>query len=51
MPAMPDLAAYRAWLQTRERSDGTIEKYLRDTARFFAETGAPPTPPKAAVAA
>ena len=30
-----DLNAYRAWLQQRERSAGTIEKYLRDTARFF----------------
>ena len=35
------LNAYRAWLQQRERSAGTIEKYLRDTARFFRETGAP----------
>ena len=51
MPAMPDLTAYRAWLQNRERSPGTIAKYLRDTARFFAESGAPQPPPKAAVAA
>ena len=51
MPAMPDFTAYRAWLQNRERSAGTIEKYLRDTARFFRETGAPQPPPKAAVAA
>ena len=46
-----DLNAYRAWLQQRERSAGTIEKYLRDTARFFRETGAPDAPPKEAVAA
>ena len=51
MPAIPNCTAYRAWLQNRERSPGTIAKYLRDTARFFAETGAPPAPPKAAVAA
>ena len=51
MPAMPDFTAYRAWLQNRERSPGTIAKYLRDTARFFAESGAPQPPPKAAVAA
>ena len=51
MPAMPDFTAYRAWLQQRERSAGTIEKYLRDAARFFRETGAPQPPPKAAVAA
>ena len=51
MPAMPDFTAYRAWLQNRERSPGTIAKYLRDTARFFAESGAPQIPPKAAVAA
>ena len=38
------LNAYRAWLQQRERSAGTIEKYLRDTARFFRETGAPDAP-------
>ncbi len=50
MPAMPDFTAYRAWLQNRERSPGTIAKYLRDTARFFAESGAPQIPPKAAVA-
>ena len=40
------LNAYRAWLQQRERSAGTIEKYLRDTARFFRETGAPDAPPR-----
>ena len=51
MPAIPNCTAYRAWLQNRERSPGTIAKYLRDTARFFAETGAPSAPPKAAVAA
>ena len=51
MYATPDFTAYRAWLQNRERSPGTIAKYLRDTARFFAETGAPSAPPKAAVAA
>jgi hypothetical protein len=36
MPVTPDFTAYRAWLQNRERSPGTIAKYLRDTARFFA---------------
>ena len=51
MSATADLTAYRAWLQNRERSPGTIAKYLRDTARFFAESGAPQPPPKAAVAA
>ena len=51
MPVTPDFTAYRAWLQNRERSPGTIAKYLRDTARFFAESGAPQPPPKAAVAA
>ena len=51
MYAIPDFTAYRAWLQNRERSPGTIAKYLRDTARFFAETGALSPPPKAAVAA
>ena len=51
MYATPDFTAYRAWLQNRERSPGTIAKYLRDTARFFAETGAPSAPPKATVAA
>ena len=51
MSATADLTAYRAWLQNRERSPGTIAKYLRDTARFFAESGAPQIPPKAAVAA
>ena len=37
---------YRAWLKDRERSPGTIEKYTRDLARFFRETGgaAPPQP-------
>ena len=30
---------YRAWLKDRERSPGTIEKYTRDLARFFRETG------------
>ena len=51
MSATADLTAYRAWLQNRERSPGTIAKYLRDTARFFAESGAPQPPPKAAVSA
>ena len=51
MPVTPDFTAYRAWLQQRERSAGTIEKYLRDAARFFRETGAPDAPPKEAVAA
>ena len=46
------LNAYRAWLQQRERSAGTIEKYLRDAARFFRETGAPtPAPTPAATPA
>ena len=46
-----DLNAYRAWLQDRERSPGTIEKYLRDAARFFRETNAPACPSKETVAA
>ena len=46
-----DLNAYRAWLQDRERSPGTIEKYLRDAARFFRETNAPARLSKETVAA
>ena len=45
-----DLNAYRAWLQDRERSPGTIEKYLRDAARFFRDTNAPARPSKETVA-
>lgn len=46
----PDLAGYRAWLQARECSAGTVEKYLRDVARFFAEVEAQSPAPKEAVA-
>lgn len=46
----PDLAGYRAWLQARECSAGTVEKYLRDVARFFAEAEAQSPAPKEAVA-
>lgn len=45
------LNEYRTWLLARERSPGTIEKYLRDTTRFFRETAAPDAPPKETVAA
>ena len=41
---------YRAWLKDRERSPGTIEKYTRDLARFFRETGRAALPPPAAPA-
>ena len=44
------LEAYRAWMQAREYSAGTMEKYSRDVERFFRETGAPSVPPKQAVA-
>ncbi len=47
----PDLAGYRAWLQARECSAGTVEKYLRDVARFFAEAEAQSPAPKEAAAA
>lgn len=46
----PDLAGYRAWMQARECSAGTVEKYLRDVARFFAEVEAQSPAPKEAVA-
>ena len=49
--AKPDSVRFRSWLQAQERSPGTIEKYLRDVARFFRESGAPDAPPKEAVAA
>ena len=45
------LTEYRAWLCAKERSPGTIEKYLRDVARFFRETGAPGRPARETVAA
>ena len=45
------LQTYRAWLLYREYSPATIQKYTHALARFFAETGAPPTPPKTTVAA
>ena len=41
---------YRAWLKDRERSPGTIEKYTRDLARFFRETGGAALPQPAAPA-
>ena len=46
------VARYCAWLQSRERSPATIEKYARDLTRFLHESGADPAaPPKSAVAA
>lgn len=44
------LEAYRTWMQAREYSAGTMEKYSRDVARFFRETGAPAVPAKQTVA-
>ena len=45
------LESYRQWMQAREYSAGTMEKYSRDVARFFRETGAPDLPDKQTVAA
>lgn len=33
-----ELEDYRAYLQLQERSEGTVQKYLRDLARYFRET-------------
>mgnify|MGYP002796633659 FL=1 len=43
------LESYRQWMQAREYSAGTMEKYSRDVARFFRETGAPDLPDKQTV--
>ena len=45
------LEAYQSWIQAREYSAGTIQKYSRDLKRFFRETGAPDLPDKQTVAA
>lgn len=45
------LESYRQWMQAREYSAGTMEKYSRDVARFFRETGAPDLPDKQTVTA
>ena len=46
-----NLQAYQSWMQAREYSAGTIQKYSRDLKRFFRETGAPDLPDKQTVAA
>lgn len=43
------LESYRQWMQAREYSAGTMEKYSRDVARFFRETGAQDPPDKQTV--
>lgn len=43
------LESYRQWMQAREYSAGTMEKYSRDVARFFRETGAQDLPDKQTV--
>ena len=43
------LESHRQWMQAREYSAGTMEKYSRDVARFFRETGAPDLPDKQTV--
>ncbi len=43
------LESYRQWMQAREYSAGTMEKYSRDVARFFRETGAQGLPDKQTV--
>ncbi len=45
------MARYRAWLEEKERSEGTIQKYIRDLTRFFQESGSFPAPGRQAVAA
>ena len=45
------LQAYYEWMQAREYSAGTIQKYSHDVARFFQETNAPAVPDKQTVAA
>lgn len=44
------IQSYYDWMQAREYSAGTMEKYSRDVARFFRETGAPDHPDKQTVA-
>lgn len=44
------MQAYHDWMQAREYSAGTIEKYSRDVERFFRETHAPSVPDKQTVA-
>jgi len=46
-----NLQVYQSWMQAREYSAGTIQKYSRDMERFFRETGAPDLPDKQTVAA
>lgn len=46
-----NLQVYQSWMQAREYSAGTIQKYSRDLKRFFRETGAPDLPDKQTVAA
>ncbi len=38
MDLQRELKEYRTYLLERERSEGTVEKYLRDLERFFRET-------------
>ena len=45
------ILAYRRWLENREYSAATIEKYTRTLGRFFRETGAQEPPVKEVVAA
>lgn len=45
------ILAYRRWLENREYSVATIEKYTRTLGRFFRETGAHEHPVKEVVAA
>ena len=42
---------YRAWLEEREYSPSTVEKYTRTLERFFRDSGSGPRPAKEAVAA
>ena len=45
-----NMQCYWEWMQAREYSAGTIEKYIRDVKRFFRETQAAPVPDKQTVA-
>lgn len=42
---------YRTWLEEREYSPATVEKYTRTLERFFRDSGSGPRPAKEAVAA
>lgn len=42
---------YRAWLEEREYSPATVEKYTRTLERFFRDSGSGPRPAKEALAA